>query len=151
MDRSRSDARVYVSYLYQFLWWGVVSTSPNPQPGGPPLVGCLRLLILYARSYPPYWSPFLHPKPEDAPCRGDRDPLIMEGKHLSHMFPINPLNPELNPICYLLALSAHHFLHVSRIMVKSLPVTLLMSYVYIYIYIYIYICIYIWSACSWCF
>ena len=29
----------------------------------------------------------------------------------------NPLNPELNPICYLLALlGAHHFLHVSRIM-----------------------------------
>jgi len=26
---------------------------------------------------------------------------------------INPLNPELNPICYLLALlGAHHFLHV---------------------------------------
>jgi len=31
---------------------------------------------------------------------------------------INPLNPELNPTCYLLALLAHHFLHVSRIMVK---------------------------------
>ena len=33
---------------------------------------------------------------------------------------INPLNPELNPICYLLALLAHHFLHVSRIRVKTL-------------------------------
>ena len=34
---------------------------------------------------------------------------------------INPLKPELNPICYLLALSgAHYFLHVSRIRVKSL-------------------------------
>ena len=32
---------------------------------------------------------------------------------------INPLNPELNPICYLLALlGAHNFLHVSRIRVK---------------------------------
>jgi len=41
---------------------------------------------------------------------------------------INPLNPELNPICYLLALlGAHHFLHVSRIMVKSLTLRLLMS------------------------
>ena len=30
----------------------------------------------------------------------------------------NPLNAELNPICYLLALLAHHFLHVSRIRVK---------------------------------
>jgi hypothetical protein len=29
------------------------------------------------------------------------------------------LKAELNPICYLLALLAHHFLHVSRIRVKS--------------------------------
>jgi len=42
----------------------------------------------------------------------------------------NPLNAELNPICYLLALSAHHFLHVSRIRVKSLTLRLLMSYIY---------------------
>ena len=33
---------------------------------------------------------------------------------------LNPLKPELNRICYLLALLAHHFLHVSRIRVKSL-------------------------------
>ena len=42
----------------------------------------------------------------------------------------NPLNPELNPICYLLALLAHHFLHVSRIRVKLLTFRLLMSYIY---------------------
>jgi len=50
---------------------------------------------------------------------------------------LNPLNPELNPICHLLALlRAHHFLHVSRIRVKLLTFKLLMSYIYIYIYIY---------------
>ena len=44
---------------------------------------------------------------------------------------INPLNAELNPIGYLLALlGAHHFLHVSRIKVKSLALRLLMSYMY---------------------
>ena len=44
---------------------------------------------------------------------------------------LNPLNPELNPICYLLALlGAHHFLHFSRIRVKSLTLRLLMSYIY---------------------
>jgi len=44
---------------------------------------------------------------------------------------INPLNPELNPICYLLALlGAYHFLHVSRIRVKLLTFRLLMSYIY---------------------
>jgi len=45
----------------------------------------------------------------------------------------NPLNAELNPICYLLALlGAHHFLHVSRLRVKLLTFRLLMSYIYIY-------------------
>ena len=44
---------------------------------------------------------------------------------------INPSNAELNPICYLLALlGAHHFLHVSRIRVKSLTLRLLMSCIY---------------------
>jgi len=43
----------------------------------------------------------------------------------------NHLNPELNPICYLLALlGAHNFLHVSRIRVKLLTFRLLMSYIY---------------------
>jgi len=49
--------------------------------------------------------------------------------HMTEQF--NPLKPELNPICYLLALlGAHHFLHVSRIRVKSLTFRLLMSYIY---------------------
>ena len=44
---------------------------------------------------------------------------------------LNPLNPELNPICYLLALlGAHNFLHVSRVRVKLLTFRLLMSYIY---------------------
>ena len=44
---------------------------------------------------------------------------------------LNPLNPELNPICYLLALlGAHHFLHISRIRVKLLTFRLLKSYIY---------------------
>ena len=55
----------------------------------------------------------------------------VKGSTLSQLF--NPLNPELNPICYFLVLlGAHHFLHVSRIRVKSLTLRLLMSYIYIY-------------------
>ena len=49
------------------------------------------------------------------------------------LFQINPLKPELNQICYLLALlGAHHFLRFSRIRVKLLTFRLLMSYIYIY-------------------
>ena len=47
---------------------------PTPQAGGPPLVGCPRLLIQFIHVYPPYWRLFLHPQLEDAPCCGDRDP-----------------------------------------------------------------------------
>ena len=53
--------------------------------------------------------------------------------NLSDRFHINPLNPELNPICYLLALlGAHYFLHLSRIRVKLLTLRRLMIYIYIY-------------------
>ena len=55
--------------------------------------------------------------------------LSFEYKQLNH------LNAELNPICHLLALlGVHHFLHASRIRVKSLTLRLLMSYIYVYIY-----------------
>jgi hypothetical protein len=89
--RSRTEGSVWFRGLLRyfvirlvFVRWGVVSTSPNPQAGGPPLVGCPRLLIKSIRSYPPYLEAFLHPQPEDAPCRGDRDPLItVRGTHLS--------------------------------------------------------------------
>ena len=57
--------------------------------------------------------------------------LSLEKPITDHEF-FNPLNPELIPVCYLLALLAHHFLHVSRIRVKSLTLRLLMSYIYIY-------------------
>jgi len=51
--------------------------------------------------------------------------------YVVYLTTVNPLNPELNPICYLLALlGAHHFLHVSRIRVKSLTLRLLMSNIY---------------------
>ena len=69
----------------------------------------------------------------------------------------NPLNAELNPICYLLALlGAYHFLHVSRIRVnltrsfstdhKIKQHTLESQNTTIYIYIHIYIYIYIYQT-----
>ena len=57
------------------------------------------------------------------------------GEYVTQVSPrgweFSPLKPELNPICYLLALlGAHHFLHVSRIRVKLLTFRLLMFYIY---------------------
>jgi len=50
----------------------------------------------------------------------DENCLVNNSVFLNVTNTFNPLKPELNPICYLLALLAHHFLHVSRIRVKSL-------------------------------
>jgi hypothetical protein len=66
-----------------FLEWTVVSPTPNPQAGGPPLVVCPRLFIQYIHS----WSPMLVAvpsirKPEDEPCCGDKGThLIWMSKH----------------------------------------------------------------------
>ena len=62
----------------------------------------------------------------------NQDGLKVYGTHqlLYYADDINPLKPELNPICYLLALLAHHFLHVSRIRVKLLTFRRLMPYIY---------------------
>jgi hypothetical protein len=38
------------------------------------------------------------------------------------LFGFDPLNAELNPICHLLALGAHHILHVGRIRVNAVAV-----------------------------
>jgi len=50
----------------------------------------------------------------------------------SNIIKINPLNAELNPICYLLALlGAHHFLHVSRIRVNNSSLARLEAFNYL--------------------
>jgi len=68
------------------------------------------------------------PLPSEAPaCYNFPNALNLVNVHIS----FNPLNPELNPIRYLLALlGAQHFLHVRRIRVKLLTLRRLMSYIY---------------------
>ena len=68
----------------------------------------------------------------DLACSCEKRRRVFQRKvHVRGEEEIKPLKPELNPICYLLALlGVHHFLHVSRIRVKSLTFRLLMSYIY---------------------
>jgi len=56
--------------------------------------------------------------------------MVLLAKYTLFLSDFNPLNAELNPICHLLALLGVHFLHVSRIRVKSLTLMLLMSYIW---------------------
>ena len=78
------------SSVYQVQVWGFMSEyfvtkylfkvrscqHLNLKAGGLPSFSCPQLLMHYISSYRPYWRPLLHPQPEDAPCRGDRDPLF---------------------------------------------------------------------------
>jgi hypothetical protein len=48
----------------------------------------------------------------------NREDIMQRIREAEIMF--NTLSPELNPICYMLALLAHHFLHISRINSASL-------------------------------
>jgi hypothetical protein len=53
-----------ILHMVMFLRQGIVSTSPNTQAGEPPLVGSVRLLIQYVRSYLRDRRPSLHPQPD---------------------------------------------------------------------------------------
>jgi hypothetical protein len=62
---------------YYVTWYVfTVSTSFNPEAGGPRLFSCPHLTFKYIRSYPPYRMPYLHLHRKDAPCLGDMDPHI---------------------------------------------------------------------------
>jgi hypothetical protein len=60
-----------------FLRRVVVSDSPKPQSGGPTLVGFRDSLLNVFAVTLHIRRPFLHLQPEDAPCHGEGDPLIM--------------------------------------------------------------------------
>ena len=62
--------------------------------------------------HPPIqWLPGLPPRVK-RPERGFDHPPLSSPE-------VNPLNAQLNPICHLLALLAHHILHVSGLRVKE--------------------------------
>jgi hypothetical protein len=65
-----------------------------------------------------HWERHLIETFRDYPHVFNRNAGIIPEMDREHLL-LNALNPELNPICYLLALlGAHHFLHVSRVRVK---------------------------------
>jgi hypothetical protein len=52
-----------------FFQWRVVTAFPNPQAGGPSLVGLSWPLFKTFPAALHICRPFLHPQPEDAPCQ----------------------------------------------------------------------------------
>jgi hypothetical protein len=84
----------FVANLF-ILRWGVVSPTPNLQAGGPPFVGCPRLLIQYIRSYRPYLEAisFIRSLRTRHPVV-TRDPLNME---LYALFALTFINSAFCP------------------------------------------------------
>ena len=96
-----------------------------------------KFALIYMAHHPELCYGFRVVKVVQYPCplfssRWNKRPGILRTYlHKTDERQLNSLNPELNPICYLLPLlGAHHFLHISRIRVKLLTFRLLMSYIY---------------------
>jgi len=67
------------SCIVQLYGGELLASRPKLKLEDHPL-SAARLLIRYNRSRLPYWRLFLHAQPEDAPCRGDKDTLIVASK-----------------------------------------------------------------------
>jgi len=68
--------------------------------------------LFNVRSYPSYRRPFLHPQPEDAPCRSNRDPLITWNRSTTdHIFCIRQIPEKKNIYIQWRSASSIHRLH----------------------------------------
>jgi hypothetical protein len=70
--------------MIRFYGEELLAPSPTPKLEDHPSLAIRNYYLIYIRSYSPYWRPFLHPPPEDAPCRGNRDPLTYNVKKGTH-------------------------------------------------------------------
>ena len=108
--------------MINVLWWGVVSTSPNPQAARPPFVGCPRMLIQYIRRYPSYLEavpPFRNLSTRHAVWQGpiyhrDRDP---------HHCDRDPLCTQIHNLCIctiiLLLFQSRHKQNIYQLMFQG--------------------------------
>jgi len=84
--------RIHKGFLFEWfvtwfvLRWGVVSTSPNLQAGGPHLLGCPRRIVKYVRSYPPT----LHTGGRSSTPNLRTRLAVVTGTHLSWFLCANP-------------------------------------------------------------
>jgi hypothetical protein len=75
-EPEKTGSRLCVVFRNMVIFYGEALLAPRltPKLEDHPLSAvpdCIFAATLHIR------RPFLHPQPEDAPCRGDRDPLII--------------------------------------------------------------------------
>jgi hypothetical protein len=81
---------------YFFYGEELLAPRPNPKLEDHPLLAVHDCLFNVLAATLHNWRPFLHPQPEDAPCRGERDPLKTESIYIITM---NPLKTKR--ICFM--------------------------------------------------
>jgi hypothetical protein len=76
-QRISPGTRLCIEFRNMVIFYGEELLAPRPTPKleDHPL-SAVRDCIFAATHH--IRRPFLHPQPEDAPCRGDREPLIMD-------------------------------------------------------------------------
>jgi hypothetical protein len=87
---TRRFALRFVTWL-SFYGEELSAPRPTPKQEDNPLSAVRDYLFNIFAATLHIWKPFLHPQPEDAPCRGDRDPLIRVTRyylHISHVFKV---------------------------------------------------------------
>jgi hypothetical protein len=78
-QRNSLGPRLCIVFRNMVIFYGeeLLALRPTPKLEGHPLSAVRDCLFnVFAATFH-IWRPFLHPQPEDVPCRGDRDPLIM--------------------------------------------------------------------------
>jgi hypothetical protein len=68
----------FENFVTLLIFYGEKLSAPRltPKLEGHPLSAVFNCLFNIFAATLHIWRPFLQPQPEDAPCRGDRDPLI---------------------------------------------------------------------------
>jgi hypothetical protein len=78
-QRISPGPRLCIVFCNMVIFYGEELLAPRPTPKleGHPLSAVRNCLFNVFAATLHIRRPFLHPQSEDAPCRGDRDPLIM--------------------------------------------------------------------------
>jgi hypothetical protein len=63
----------------------LLAPYPTPKLEDHPLLAVCDYLFNIFTATLHIWRPVLHPRPEDAPCNVDRDPLIRDGGYIFTM------------------------------------------------------------------
>jgi len=76
--KDQSSSLWVVRNMTRFYGGELLAPRPTPKLEDHPSSAVRDCLFNIFAAIHHNWRPFLHPQPEDAPCRGDRDPIMSD-------------------------------------------------------------------------